>query len=497
MTTFLRYATATVALVALLGATRALAAPDTALESRLYVKPCVVGQKKTPARCGTFDVFEDRAAQSGRTIPLKLVIVPAKTPSGRAMFWNPGGPGASAVEQAPQIMDGLFAKPFRDLNDTYDLVFVDVRGTGGSAPLTCDLYPPAQPATWFAQLWPDAALRACRTALASKANLDLYTTDITADDLEDVRAALRADRVVLFGGSYGTMLYLDYIRRHPAHVESAVLEGVAPPGIYVIPRDMAHGSQFARNQIIAACAADRDCHAHFPAFAAHLAALEKRLDRRPIRMRIRNLATKRFQTVSLSKEVFADRLRQASYSSEGASVVPFIVERAFRGDYVPLGGLIQLVVQNFSSIATGLNLSMTCAEDIPFITEADVARSSAGTFMGATRVRAQQHACTIWKVRTVASAFDTPVRTGAPILMLSGTDDPASPPQFGREALRYLPNARQILIPHASHEIELPCADTLIVEFVRARSAKNLDTASCAASYHRPPFATTKLPPGF
>jgi len=498
MNALFRRAFAALASFAILKAGAAVAqSPGPPLESQLHLEPCVVGQKKTPARCGTFDVFEDRAAHSGRTIPLKLVVVPAKTPSGRAMFWNPGGPGASAVEQVAPIMDGLFAKPFRALNDAYDLVFVDVRGTGGSASLTCDLYLPAQPASWFAQLWPDAALRACRTALASKANLDLYTTDITADDLEDVRAALHADRVVLFGGSYGTMLYLDYMRRHPAHVESAVLEGVAPPGIYVIPRDMAQGAQFARDQIIAACAADRGCHAHFPAFAAHLAALEKRLDRGPVRMRIRNLATKQFQTVSLSKEVFADRLRQVSYSSEGASVVPFIVERAYRGDYVPLGGLIQLVAQDFSSIATGLNLSMTCAEDIPFITEADVVRSSAGTFMGATRVRAQQHACTIWKVRTVARAFATPVRSGAPILMLSGTDDPASPPQFGREALRYLPNARQILIPHASHEIELPCADRLIVEFVRARSAKNLDTASCAASYHRPPFATTKLPPEF
>lgn len=72
--------------------------------------------------------------------------------------------------------------------------------------------------------------------------------------------------------------------------------------------------------------------------------------------------------------------------------------------------------------------------------------------------------------------------------MISGTDDPASPADLGRQALRYLPNARQILIPHAAHEIDLPCVDRLIVEFVRARSAKNLDTASCAASSHRPPF---------
>ena len=492
----LRHTIAALASVALLGAgagTGVAAAPSTPLASRLHLAPCAVGKAKVPARCGTFDVFEDRAAQSGRTIPLKLVVVPAKTPSGRAMFWNPGGPGGSAVEQVPFIVDGVFAKPFMTLHDRYDLVFVDVRGSGGSAPLRCDLFSGRSAAPYFAQLWPDAPLRACRAAIAKKANLDLYTTDITADDLEDVRAALRDDRVVLFGGSYGTMLYLDYLRRHPAHVESAVLEGVAPPGVLIIPLDDAQGAQLAMNRVIAACAAERACHQHFPDFAAHVAALQHRFDRGALRVRIRNLATKRFETVALSKEVFAERTRQAMYSTEGAALVPVILEHAYRGDYEPLGWLIQELTLNFG-VETGLNLAVTCAEDIPFITEADVARTSAGTFEGDARVRAQQHACAIWNVRPVPRAFSTPVRSTAPILMISGADDPASPPQLGRAALPYLPNARQILIPRASHEIDLPCVDRLIVEFVRARSAKHLDTASCAASYRRPPFRTS-LPP--
>jgi pimeloyl-ACP methyl ester carboxylesterase len=483
---------AALASVAFLGI--GVAAPVTSLDSRLHLAPCVVGKAKLPARCGTLDVFEDRAAQSGRTIPLKLVVVAAKTPSGRAMFWNPGGPGASAVEQAPFIVDGVFAKPFVTLRDRYDLVFVDVRGTGGSAPLNCSLFTPNHAAPYFAKLWPDAPLRACRTASAKKANLDLYTTDITADDLEDVRAALKFDQVVLFGGSYGTMLYLDYLRRHPAHVESAVLEGVAPPGVLVIPLDDAQGAKLATSRVIAACASDPACHRHFPDFGAHAAALQHRFDRGPLSIRIRNLATKRLETVALSKEVFADRLRQAMYSTEGAALVPVILEHAYRGDYEPLGWLIQQITMSFGEDAMGLNLSVTCAEDIPFITEADIARTSAGTFQGDTRVRAQQHACAIWNVRPVARAFNQPVRSDAPILMISGADDPASPPDLGRAALRYLPNARQILIPHAAHEIELACADRLIVEFVRARSAKKLDTAACAASFHRPPFLT-KPPP--
>jgi pimeloyl-ACP methyl ester carboxylesterase len=450
---------------------------------------------KTPARCGTFDVSEDRTTQRGRTIPLRLIVVRATKPSGRAIFWNPGGPGASALEQAPFIVAGTYGNPFAELRDRYDLVLVDVRGTGRSAPLDCGLYPPARPAPYFAQLWPDAALRACRTASANRADLGQYTTDITADDLDEVRAALHADRVVLYGGSYGTMLYLDYLRRHPAHVESAVLEGVAPPGLFIIPLEFARGAQVALDRVIADCAADHRCHAHFPSLAAHVAALMHRFDRGPLRIRIQNLATKRFETVSLSKEVFADRLRQSMYSTQGAALVPLVLERAYNGDAVPLGTIIQQVTQSLGAgLSTGLNLSVTCAEDIPFITEADIARTSVRTFMGDTRVRAQQHACAIWNVHPVSRAFVRPVRSNVPILMISGADDPASPPEFGRAALRYLPNARQIVIPHASHETDLPCADRLIVEFVRARSAKNLETAACVATSRRPPFLTAPPP---
>ena len=183
------------------------------------------------------------------------------------------------------------------------------------------------------------------------------------------------------------------------------------------------------------------------------------------------------------------------YSTQGAALVPLVLERAYNGDAVPLGTIIQQVTQNLGAgLSTGLNLSVTCAEDIPFITEADIARTSVRTFMGDTRVRAQQHACAIWNVHPVSRAFVRPVRSNVPILMISGADDPASPPEFGRAALRYLPNARQIVIPHASHETDLPCADRLIVEFVRARSAKNLETAACVATSRRPPFLTAPPP---
>jgi pimeloyl-ACP methyl ester carboxylesterase len=48
------------------------------------------------------------------------------------VFFLAGGPGQSAITLAPQVM-ALFSR----LNNRRDIVFVDQRGTGKSAPLTC------------------------------------------------------------------------------------------------------------------------------------------------------------------------------------------------------------------------------------------------------------------------------------------------------------------------------------------------------------------------
>ena len=107
-------------------------------------------------------------------------------------------------------------------------------------------------------------LKSCRERLAADANLSLYTSSLAADDLDDIRAALGYPKIVLDGDSYGTFFYLVYMRQHPEHVESAILDGVAPPGLLIIPLQDAAGAQLAVDQLFAACAKDADCAQHFP-----------------------------------------------------------------------------------------------------------------------------------------------------------------------------------------------------------------------------------------
>ena len=110
-------------------------AANSAQPPKLTLKPCTTLPGLPPeARCGTYEVWENRAAKSGRKIPLRVVVIPAEGPdrlSDPFVLFN-GGPGDSAVDAAAWV-----AQEFKALRKRRDLLFVDFRGTGGSAGLFC------------------------------------------------------------------------------------------------------------------------------------------------------------------------------------------------------------------------------------------------------------------------------------------------------------------------------------------------------------------------
>src|SRR5215210_1083495 len=142
---------------------------------------------KEKVLCGDYEVFENRAAKSGRRIKLKIVVFPAtgREKAADPLFYIPGGPGSSATEDAPYVAPG-YAK----VRERRDLVFVDQRGTGGSNPLNCDLFNPQDLQSYLGDYFPLDAVRKCREQLEPRADLRLYTTPVATDDLDEVRAAL-------------------------------------------------------------------------------------------------------------------------------------------------------------------------------------------------------------------------------------------------------------------------------------------------------------------
>ena len=99
--------------------------------SRIPLVDCEAPGYRGTAKCGTYLVWENRTARSGRQIAINIVILPASGRSVRPdpVFYFDGGPGAAASRAAGNI--GRF---LRAVNESRDLVFIDARGTGRANP---------------------------------------------------------------------------------------------------------------------------------------------------------------------------------------------------------------------------------------------------------------------------------------------------------------------------------------------------------------------------
>lgn len=470
----------------LLATTLCLAArPASAQPPRVVLVPCHPAGFSGEARCGHYDVYEDRAAGKGRTISLNIVVLPARrrTAAPDPVFWLHGGPGAAATTTVPAAENGFLAGLLPDR----DLVFVDQRGTGASHPLTCDLADdPTDLQRFFGPLLPPERVRQCREQLEKTADLRLYTTPIAVDDLDEVRAALGYDKINLVAASYGSIAAQVYMRRHPQHVRAVFLVGVANLAIKQ-PLPFAKGAQAALDYLFQDCAADTACRSAYPDLPKEFAAVLRRFDRGPVTATLLHPVTRRQQTVQISRASFVEYLRLMLYTTRGASFVPLVIHRTYQGDYVSFEAAA-IAFDPARLVARGMYLSVTCAEGVPFISKQDLVTSSQGTFVGPARVRAHIAACKEWTAARLSRSYLHLVHSQAPVLVISGQVDGSTPPWMGREAMAGFANGRQVVIRYYGHQLDSPCVWGILRDFIAKGSAKDVDT-SCTEQIRRPPFA--------
>ncbi|HEY6139004.1 MAG TPA: alpha/beta fold hydrolase [Thermoanaerobaculia bacterium] len=466
-----------------------LAAP--AVFGAEVLKPCEIPGIKGPAKCGQVEVWENRETKSGRRIGLKVVVLPA-TGSPRAsdaITVLGGGPGEAITEEAP-----YFAREFAALREHRDLLFVDQRGTGGSHDLECDLYPSKDPQTALGAFFPAERVRECRALLEKQADLRMYTTAPAADDLDEVRGILGYDRLDLFGGSYGTRAALTFLRRHPDRVRVAVLEGVVPP-TKPAPLEFPQSAQQAVERIFDECAADAACHAAFPDLRADLRAIVAKTAAKPVAVDILNPKNGETVHVMLSRNLLGEAIRYLMYQSATGLYVPALVHQAATGDFAPLAEFALVSrLQLVNGLGQGLYLSVTCSEDLPFVTPDAAARQAANTFLGDYRYTDQRAACNEWARGPVPAHMREPVRAQAPVLLISGSWDPVTPARDAEEVAATLPHSLRVVIPAGGHGYGgIPGADacvaSIVGRFVERGSTEGVDTA-CVRALRRPPFPT-------
>jgi pimeloyl-ACP methyl ester carboxylesterase len=454
------------------------------MHGRVPLTPCPAAGGQ--GLCGTFEVFENRAARTGRKIPLHILILPAQSekPAADPVFGFAGGPGQSAAEAFPLVTAMV------TLRRQHDLVLIDQRGTGKSNPLPCPT--DDKDAQLFLRGSGGSAVKdlpACRKELEARADLTEYTTSNSADDVDDVRAALGYEKIDALGGSYGTLAALVYLRRHGEHVRSVVLEGVATPD-YRLPLAFAKTIQESLGHLFADCAADPACHKEFPNLKTEFETVVQRLTDQPATFQLTSGPDKG-QTVTITRGAFVSALRPLLYQPGIVSRLPYIFHRAFDNDFNPYATVSAAMRRAVGqSVARGMSYSVTCSESLPFISERDIRRETAGTYLGDFDVRNYQKNCAIWPHAKVSKDYLKPVRSDVPVLLIAGAEDPATPASWAEHAAASLSNSRVVVIPHGTHLTASQCTDNMIVQFINQGSSSGIDTG-CVSEIRNPPFVTS------
>ena len=444
-------------------------------------------------QCGYLTVLENRAKPDGRRIRIFVMRAPAisATPRPDPIVYLSGGPGgAGSFEVAFMVKNGL--------NADREVIFVDQRGTHRAEPrLGCPSWeqlmyeavslPFAADSTTAAD---SAAIKECRDHWAvTGVDLAAYNSTENAADIAELRVALGIDSWNVYGVSYGSKLALTVLRDYPEGIRSVVLDSVSPPTNNIVETWWsAPASSF--KAIFAACAAQPACATAYPNLEADFTATVNRLDKKPVVVQAQD-ETGSPVTVNIDGFAFAYTLIMTSERSDASGIPKMIADMArgdagavaaaylaFRGppEFVGLGGM-------------GLAMTVFCAEHANLTMEAAAlakAKAALPAFPDRVlRVQPKQGRlfteCPIWNVGMAAPAVSAPIVSDVPVLILEGTFDAATAPEWVDLITPDLRNSQVVAFPFTGHSVlgKSTCAPSIMAAFLD-NPTKPVDHA-CAA----------------
>ena len=479
--------------------TVAAAVPTQYRLGQLEFKPCTLRQPQsglaTAAWCAPFNVPENWARPDGRKLVLRLALIRARAaqPAPDPVLYIAGGPGQSAIDTWPEIAPAL-----DDVLAQRNVILLDQRGTGGSAPLTCPHAAPkpeakaaaphtaktrhAQPAAAsstarMAEV--ETQTRACLAALRKRGlNPADFTTTAAVQDLDALRHALGDPEFDLVGVSYGTRVAQQFLLRHPDGVRSMVLDSVVPNQL-ILGQDFGVNLDAALHDDFALCTKDPACHKAFGDPWTTLLQLKKNLAKNTPEVNFRMPGDFQPRQEAMTANDLIGLVRLYAYSPLTAALLPLTLHAASEGHYGPLLAQSHFISSSLQhSLNDGMQLSVVCSEDVPWL---KATPAEAATLLGDAYIHQLKAQCAIWPRGVVPADFHAPLRSSVPTLILEGQFDPVTPPRYGTEVLESLSDARMLIAAGQGHNvIGAGCMPRLVKRFIEKPEPQKLD-ASCLA----------------
>jgi pimeloyl-ACP methyl ester carboxylesterase len=449
----------------------------------------------TNPECGYLVVPENRAHPDGAQVRLHVAIFHshAANPDPDPLVHLSGGPGSSALALSGYLLrTGLDA-----VLESRDLVIFDQRGTGYSQPvLNCPERQAITPQLMQGSLSPAEeeglivdAFRRCRERLyAQGIDLSSYTSAASAADVEDLRLALGYAQFNLHAVSYGTRLALTVLHDHPQTVRSVVLDSTLPLQVNLYTA-LAPNAARSFQVLFDNCASEPVCSQTYPDLEKTFYELVDQLNASPLTVQVH--AGGGVYPVRVDGDLLVDVLFTGLYNPYVISYMPEMIADIRRGNTAILEDRLALYFD--TSTALGLQMSVICAEEVPFSSPQEAFDLAQGTppqigNFFPTSVQPLFAACQNWGA-TPDPRENEPVSSSIPALVLAGEYDPITPPAWGRLAAESLDQAYFYEFPGNGHWVTRSsgCALSMMLAFLK--QPESAPDAGCISNIGEIDFA--------
>lgn len=440
----------------------------------LKIEPYVfesASKEKVDAEIGRLLVPENRQKPNSRLIEIAFVrFKSASKNPGPPIVYLAGGPGGSGVGAAR----GTRFPVFMAMREVADVIALDQRGIGMSKPnLVCREtldYPPDKIPNHediieqFRQ-----QSRVCAEGFKQQGvDLTGYNTNENADDLEDLRKAIGAEKISLWGISYGTHLSLAAIKRHEKSIHRVILAGIE--GLEHTIKLPSNIQKHLEN-LDRLVKADANLSKEIPSFTGLIKEVLDKVEREPVVVEVTDPKTNQKVKVTINK--FVVQILTVFAFGSGEAALPNIYYQMSKGDFSFAAQRWVGFTRTGQSVGSAMAYMMDCYSGISPERRRRVEREAKTTLLGDVMDFPFPGVCLAWTKSDLGAAFRSPVKTNIPTLFISGTLDVRTPPGNAEEVRRGFRNSEHLIIDGAVHSDPLflssPKIKDVMLEFMKGQ----------------------------
>jgi pimeloyl-ACP methyl ester carboxylesterase len=434
------------------------------------------------AECGMLAVPVDYAKPDGDVAQIQMIRFKATGEKIASLIINPGGPGESGVQAAARILDTL---P-QSVRERFDLVGFDPRGVANSAPaLWCNSdadndrlradpqvdYSPEGVA--HIEKETKAFVARCEDKMGKEFLANVGTANV-AKDLDAMRAALGDEKLTYVGFSYGTRIGSSYAEAYPQNVRAMILDGAVDPNADPVEANVRQAAAFQKafDDYAAECATDPGCPLGTdPAKAVDVyrtmvaSLVEKPADTEDERGLSYNDAIVGTILPLYSPNLWQTLDKALTELKGGTGDTMLMLADLYMGRDA----------EGHYTNATDVRVAVNCMDqpavtDRAEVVEQDRRVREVAPFMnyGEFTGHAPLGSCAFWPVPPTSTPHEIKVSGLPPILVVSTTNDPATPYQAGVDLAKQL-GGTLLTYEGTQHTVVFqgnPCVDDIAAHYL-------------------------------